>query len=414
MQHGATEMQAALHAMRKAALNAADPRLVLPPTLPPPPKGRVVVVGAGKAAALMAQVVNEAWAEIPLTGVVVTRYGHAVPAGRIQVLQAGHPVPDANSLAASEAILTAVTGLTPDDLVLCLISGGGSALLAAPRPGLDLATKQEITRALLASGAPIAEINAVRRQLSRIKGGGLAAAVGPARLVTLAISDVPGDSPADIASGPTVPPPPAEDWRAILARYAITAPDLPPFTQPATPQGPRAFQLIATPGMALTAAAESARAQNLTPLILGDALEGEARELARTLAGIALSCHRTGQPARPPCVLLSGGETTVTLHGPAGRGGRNTEFLLALALHLQGHPAIHALAIDTDGIDGTEDAAGASIGPDTLSRARALGLDARGMLDRHDSYSFFARMADLIVTGPTLTNVNDFRAILIL
>jgi len=403
-----------LRALFQAAIDAADPRHVLPPALPPPPAGRCVVVGAGKAAALMAQVVDQAWPDVDLSGVVVTRYGHAVPAGRITLLQAGHPVPDANSVAAADAVLAAPRGLGSHDLVLCLLSGGGSALLASPIDGLSLAEKQDITRALLASGAPIAEINAVRRQISSIKGGKLAQAVGPARLLTLAISDVPGDDPAAIASGPTVPPPPAAPWQAILARYAIAAPALPPAPTTTPPrQGPRDYRLIATPRAALDAAAAYARAQGVTPLILGDAIEGEAREAARVLGGIAQSCATHGHLARPPLVLLSGGETTVTTGPSPGRGGRNTEFLLALALHLNGAPAVHAIAGDTDGIDGTEDAAGAVIGPATLARAAAAGLDARGMLNRHDSYSLFAALDDLIITGPTLTNVNDFRAILV-
>jgi hydroxypyruvate reductase len=399
-----------------AALRAADPRLVLPPALPEKPRGRCIVVGAGKAAALMAQAVDAAWPDVALSGVVVTRYGHAAPgwAGRIEVLQAGHPVPDAASEIAARRIMAAVRGLAANDLVLVLISGGGSAVMALPAPGLALADKQALTRRLLASGATISEINAVRRHLSAIKGGRLAAAAAPARVVTLAISDVPGDEPTVIASGPTVPdagtPP---DVMAILERYGLV---LPPGVQPlpAVPYGAMEYRLIATPAMALAAAADAARREGVAPLILGDALEGEAREAGRVLAGMALSCRRHATPAPPRCVLLSGGETTVTLGAaPSGRGGRNTEFLLATAYQLRGTPGIWALACDTDGIDGTEDAAGAWAGPDLLERARGAGFDAADTLAQHDSYSLFKALNGLIVTGPTLTNVNDFRAILI-
>jgi hydroxypyruvate reductase len=386
---------------------------VLPPALPDKPAGRCVVVGAGKAAALMAQVVDAAWPDVALSGVVVTRYGHAVPAGRIEVLEAGHPLPDAASVSAAQRILAAVLGLTRDDLVLALISGGGSAVMSLPAPGLSLASKQAVTRALLASGATIGEMNAVRRSLSAIKGGRLAAAAVPARVVTLAISDVPGDDPLVIASGPTVQDHEAYDASEILRRYGI---QLPPGVQPAAPPvlGETDFRLIATPAMALRAAAEAAHTAGVTPLILGDALEGEARELGRVLAGIALSCRRHGTPAAPPCVLLSGGETTVTI-GPAGagRGGRNTEFLLSLALQLGGAQNVWAIACDSDGIDGTEDAAGAIATPTTLARAGAAGIDAGHALLAHDSYSVFSALGDLVRTGPTLTNVNDFRGILI-
>jgi len=311
--------------------------------------------------------------------------------------------------------MAAVGGLSPADLVLCLLSGGGSAVLALPVPGLTLAEKQRVIRALLRSGADIAEINAVRRALSAIKGGKLANAVGDAELVTLAISDVPGDDPAVIASGPTVEPVPGESAAAILARYGIAPPPvLAADPSTAAPTGKRAFHLIASPRASLAAAARLAMAEGITPLILGDALEGESRQLARVLAGIARGCQTHGLPRPPPCVLLSGGETTVTLGAAAaGRGGRNTEFLLALACQLAGRPGITALAGDTDGIDGTQDAAGALITPTTLARARQAGLDPSAMLDAHDSYSLFATVGDLIVTGPTLTNVNDFRAILV-
>ncbi len=404
------EEAALLRHLFQAALHAADPRHVLPPALPEKPRGRCVVVGAGKAAALMAQCVDLAWPETRLSGAVVTRYGHAVPAGRIAVLQAGHPVPDAASEAAARRMLAEVRGLTSDDLVLALISGGGSAVMALPVPGLTLEAKQAITRTLLHSGATIAEINTVRRHLSAIKGGRLAAAATPARVVTLAISDVPGDDPFTIASGPTVTD--ATDpatVTAILARYGVVLPDgvhpLPP-----PPSTLADYRLIATPGMALQAAAAAARAAGITPLILGDALEGEAREAGRLMAGMALSCQRHHTPARPPCVLLSGGETSVTMAGGGGRGGRNTEFLLALCCQLRGAPGIWALACDTDGIDGTEDAAGAWAGPDTLA---ASGMDAPAALAAHNSYEVFLASGGLIKTGPTLTNVNDFRGILI-
>jgi glycerate 2-kinase len=411
-----------LRSLFDAALAAADPRMVLPPALPPRPKGRCVVVGAGKSAALMAQIVDQAWPDVALSGVVVTRYGHTLPgalAGRIAVLQAAHPVPDAAGERAARCILAAVAGLGPDDLVLALISGGGSALLALPAPGLTLADKQAVTRLLLHSGATIADMNAVRRHLSAIKGGRLAAACGAARVVTLAISDVPGDDPAMIASGPTWigSAPPADLAPDALVRLGLPRGFAP---APAPALRPRdRFVCIATPAMSLHAAAQAARAQGVTPLILGDALEGESRELGRVMAGIALSCATHGRPAAAPVVLLSGGETTVTIgQTRPGSGGRNTEFLLALALQLarqpKGAPAkIAALACDTDGIDGTEDAAGAIVLADTLVRARSQGLDARAMLDAHDSYSLFAALGDLVKTGPTLTNVNDFRAVFI-
>ncbi len=413
-----------LRAVFDAAVASADPRRVLAAHLPAPPRGRVVVVGAGKSAAVMAQAVETAWPEVPLSGLVVTRYGHAVPTRRIEVVEAAHPVPDAAGEAAARRILGLVQGLRPEDLVLALISGGGSALLALPAPGVTLADKQAINRALLASGATIGEMNTVRKHLSAIKGGRLAASARPAPLVTLAISDVPGDDPAVIASGPTVPDPSTtEDARAILARYRITPPPgVAAHLAGADAETPKSgalpdatFQLIATPALALAAAAARAREAGLAPLILGDALEGESRELGTVLAGIATSVRRHGQPLARPALLLSGGETTVTLAADAapGRGGRNTECLLGLAVALAGAPGIFALAGDTDGIDGTEDAAGAILTPDTLARARAHGLDPRAMLAAHDSYGLFAALGDLVVTGPTLTNVNDIRAVLI-
>jgi hydroxypyruvate reductase len=405
---------ALLRQLFEAALRAADPALVVPASLPEKPAGRCVVVGAGKAAASMAAAVDRAWPNVAVSGVVVTRYGHAVPAGRVEVLQAGHPVPDANSEAAARRILAAVQGLRAEDLVLVLISGGGSSVMALPAPGMALAEKAAMTAALLRSGASIAEINAVRRHFSSIKGGRLGAAAVPARVVTIAISDVPGDDPAAIASGPTVADPTDDAAvRAILGRYGIGVPATArPLPAPRDVAGE--FRLVATPLMALQAAADAARAAGVAPLILGDALEGEAREVGRVLAGVAVSCRRHGTPTAAPSVLLSGGETSVTLgFEGGGRGGRNTEFLLALALQLDGAAGIFALACDTDGIDGYGDAAGAIVTPTTLARAGAARLDPRGMLEAHDSYSLFSALGDLVVTGPTLTNVNDFRAILI-
>jgi len=413
----------ALRAAFDAAVAAADPLMVLARHLPDRPAGRCIVIGAGKSAAVMAAALEDAWPEVPLTGVVVTRYGHAVPTRRIEVLQSSHPVPDEHGEAAARRILQTVTGLHADDLVLALISGGASALMPLPAPGLTLADKQAINRALLASGATISEMNAVRKHLSGIKGGRLAAAAAPARLVTLAISDVPGDDPAVIGSGPTVPDPTTfAEVRAIIARYGITpspavaarlAKDDDETPKPGSL--PRTeFRLIATPAMALHATAEAARGHGLVPLILGDALEGESREMGTVMAGIARSVRTHGFPLPAPAMLLSGGETTVTLgHGPAGRGGRNTEFLLGLAVALAGAAGIWAIAGDTDGIDGTDDAAGAIVSPDTLARARAAGLDARAVLAAHDSYRLFDAIGDLVRTGPTLTNVNDVRAILI-
>ncbi len=407
------------------AVAAADPARCVPPHLPPPAKGRTVVVGAGKAAAAMAQAVEDHWSGDPqqLSGLVVTRYGHGVPCRRIEVVEAGHPMPDEPGREAAQRILETVSGLGPDDRVLALISGGGSALLALPAPGITLADKQAVTRSLLACGATIGEINCVRRHLSAIKGGRLALAAAPAEVVTLAISDVPGDDPATIASGPTLPDPTTcADALAILERHRIDAPEavrqLLRHGDGETPKpGDARFArctttIVASAQMALEAAAKAARAAGIAPVILGDAIEGEAREAARVLGGIALSCARYGVPAAAPCVLLSGGETTVTLTGK-GRGGRNSEFLLSLALALDGHPQIHAIACDTDGIDGSENNAGAELSPETLARARSLGLDARARLADNDAWGFFAALDDLVVTGPTRTNVNDFRAILV-
>ncbi|MGF1611468.1 MAG: glycerate kinase [Kiloniellales bacterium] len=421
-----SEPRALLRRLFDAALAAADPAKVVPKHLPPPPEaGRSIVIGAGKAAGAMAKAVEDHWSGgSPPQGLVVTRYGHAAPCRHIEVVEAAHPVPDAAGRAVAERILAMVQGLRAEDLVICLISGGGSALLALPAPGLSLDDKQAVNRALLRSGADIGEMNCVRKHLSAIKGGRLAAAAAPARVVSLLISDVPGDDPAVIASGPTVPDPTCfADARAILAKYGIEPPpavrarleraeDETP--KPGDPRLARSeLVMIARPQDSLEAAAAAARAAGVAPLILGDAIEGEAREVARVMAGMALHCAREGQPAQPPCVLLSGGETTVTVRGQ-GRGGRNAEFLLALAVALNGAPGIHAIACDTDGIDGTEDNAGAIIGPDSLERAARAGLDAKARLADNDGYGLFAALDDLIVTGPTLTNVNDFRAILVL
>jgi glycerate 2-kinase len=415
--------RSALRTLFEAAVAAADPRKVLAAHLPPRPKGHCVVVGCGKSAAVMAAALENAWPDIALEGTVVTRYGHAVPTRRIEVIEASHPVPDANSERGAQRLLERVRGLGPDDLVLALISGGGSALCAASAPGLTLADKQAINRALLASGATITEMNCVRKHLSAIKGGRLAAAAHPARVVTLAISDVPGDDPAVIASGPTVPDPTTfADARAIIARYGIEPPaSVAARLAQAADETPKPgelpnteFDLIATPMMALTRMADTARGLGLTPLVLGDALEGEAREIGTVMAGITRSIRAHGQPLPPPAVVLSGGETTVTIgRGPAGHGGRNTEFLLSLAVALDGAADIWAIAGDTDGLDGMDDIAGAIVTPDTLSRARANGIDPRAVLAGHDGHTLFDTIGDAIRTGPTLTNVNDVRAILI-
>ncbi len=416
--------RAALRALFDTAVAAADPRAVLAAHLPPKPtRGRCIVVGGGKSAALMAAALEDAWPDVAMEGVVVTRYGHAVPTRRIQVIEASHPVPDANSQRGALALLDRVRGLGPDDLVIALMSGGASALLAAPAPGITLEDKQAINRALLACGANIAEMNAVRKHLSAIKGGRLAAAAAPARVVTLAISDVPGDDPAVIGSGPTVPDATTfADARALIARYGI-APSAAVAARLAqdddeTPKPgslPNAeFRMIATPMMALRAMADAARGMGLTPIILGDALEGEAKELGTAMAGIARSIRAHGEPVAGPAVLLSGGETTVTLGpGPYGEGGRNTTFLLGLTVALNGAPGIWAMAGDTDGVDGMAEIAGAIATPDSLARLRATGRDPRAMLAGHDSHSAFGAIGDLIVTGPTLTNVNDIRAILV-
>jgi len=404
-----------LRRLLDAALASAQPAQCLAPHLPEPPAGRTVVVGAGKAAATMARAVEDHWSG-PLEGLVVTRYGHRVPTARIEVVEAAHPVPDAGGREAAARILSLAEGLSADDLALCLISGGGSALLTLPAPGIELADKQAMTGALLRSGAAIDEINCVRKHLSAIKGGRLGAACHPARVVSLLISDVAGDDPAVIGSGPTVPDPTTfTDALDVLRKYGIAEPaavvrHLERGLEETPKEGdPRLAEaetrMVATPAMALAAAAEAAREAGYEPLVLGDALEGEARALAREHARLA-------REAAPGTVLLSGGEATVTVTGE-GRGGPNAEYALALALALDGAPGVFATACDTDGIDGTEDNAGALVTPDTLSRAREAGEDAAGRLAANDAYGFFARIDDLVMTGPTLTNVNDFRAILV-
>ncbi|EYC50501.1 hydroxypyruvate reductase [Hylemonella gracilis str. Niagara R] len=453
-----TQPREFLQLLYQTAVRRALPLHTMAAHLPPPPSrasgGRTIVIGAGKAAGAMAQAVEALWPahagpDAPLEGLVVTRYGHTPPRPsglpqRIEVVEAAHPVPDAAGMVAAQRILQTVQGLTADDLVLCLISGGGSALLTLPAEGLTLADKQRINRELLASGANIGEMNCVRKHLSRIKGGRLAAACAPARVVTLTISDVPGDDPSVIASGPTVPDASScADALSILQRYRIA---LPPAVLTALEQGAyetpkpadpvfagQTVRLIATPKESLQAAAEAARelgkAIGLNAYILSDELEGESREVGKVHAALARFVAREGQPFARPCVILSGGETTVTVRPqPAevprgrgeipearpGRGGRAGEFCLGLALALQGQAGVWGLAADTDGIDGIEDNAGAFVTPDTLARAAALGLSAETHLDRNDSYGYFQALGDLLVTGPTHTNVNDFRALLVL
>jgi hydroxypyruvate reductase len=414
--------RALLRQMFDAAIASAQPALCVPPHLPAAPRGRLIVVGAGKASAAMARAVEQNWSG-PLCGLVVTRYGYAVPCERIEIVEAAHPVPDAAGMHAAQRMLERVGGLSEHDLVLCLFSGGGSALLPLPAPGLDLDMKQVVNRALLACGATISEMNCVRRHLSAIKGGRLAAACHPARVLTLLISDVPGDRPTDIASGPTVADPTTcADALAIVRRYGIELPGAVrevlesgrgESVKPGDARLARStLRMIATPQMALEAAAQVARTAGVAAHILGDAIEGEARDVGKVFAAIATQVAERNQPFAAPCVLLSGGETTVTVRG-GGRGGRNVEYLLSLAIALDGHPRIYALAGDTDGVDGQEEIAGGYIGPDSLARAWALGLRPKDMLDDNDGHGFFGALGDSVITGPTLTNVNDFRAILI-
>ncbi|MBK1685349.1 glycerate kinase type-2 family protein [Rhodoferax fermentans] len=417
-----TQQRALLRQMFDAAVAAAQPALCLPPHLPPPPKGRTIVIGAGKASAAMARALEDHWPG-PLEGLVITRYGYEVPCQRIEIVQAAHPVPDAAGLQATQRLRDLVTGLTADDLVIALISGGGSSLLVAPGEGLTLQDKQAVNAALLASGASISEMNCVRRHLSDIKGGRLGATCHPAKVLTLLISDVPGDNPMDIASGPTVgDSSTCADALAIVQRYQIKLPSAARALldsgagETIKPGDPRlahsVVKLVTTPQIALQSAAQVAQAAGFTPHILSDSLEGESRDVAKVLAGLTHQVVRQGQPFPAPCVLLSGGETTVTLRG-TGRGGRNVEFLLALGIALAGTPGVYALAADTDGVDGAEEIAGALLTPDTLARAWALGMNPRSYLDNNDAHSFFQTLGDSVVCGPTLTNVNDFRAILI-
>jgi glycerate 2-kinase len=420
-----------LRALYDAAVARALPGEVTGRFLPAPPKGKTIVLGAGKAGGAMAEAVDRLWpADAPLSGLVVTRYDHIPPAykskpGRLEIVEAAHPVPDEAGRRAAQRITELAQGLSADDLVLCLISGGGSALLSLPAEGITFEEKQAINKALLNSGAAIDEMNCVRKHLSRIKGGRLAALCAPARLVTLLISDVPGDEPAVIASGPTVPDPSTcADALAILRRYAIEVPaaarqglESGAFETPKP--GDKAFDgnevhMIATPQQSLEAAAALAREAGIEAHILSDEMEGESREVGKVQAALARAVARRNAPFAKPCVILSGGETTVTVKAKGGRGGRATEFLLGCAIALQGEPGVHVLAADTDGIDGIEDNAGAIVTPDTLARARAQGLKAAEYLDRNNAYNFFKPLGDLVVPGPTFTNVNDFRALLLL
>ena len=431
-----TEPRKFLDYLFQSAVTRSLPLHNMAAYLPKPPRGRTIVIGAGKAGGSMAQAVEALWpADAPLEGLVVTRYHHVPPRieglpQRIEVVEASHPVPDASGLAAAQRILAMVQGLTANDLVLCLISGGGSSLLALPAEGLSLEEKQVINKELLASGASIGEMNCVRKHLSRIKGGRLAVACAPARVVTLTISDVPGDDPSIIASGPTVPDASScAEAVAILQRYGIEVPGAirDQLAQGAleTPKpGDAVFDghevhMIATPQQSLEAAAETARAAGLAAYILSDEMEGESREVGKVHAALARAVALKGQPFQKPCVILSGGETTVTIRKQApgtlrGRGGRAGEFCMGLALALQGQAGVYALAADTDGIDGVEDNAGAFVAPDTLPRALAAGMKLDTYLDRNDAYGYFERLGDLVVSGPTYTNVNDFRALLIL
>ena len=418
-----------LRALFDAAVARALPEVVMREHLPPPPKGRTLVLGAGKAGGSMAAAVDALWPDdAPLSGLVVTRYGHVPPpykgGGRIEVVEASHPVPDEAGREAAKRIVELTRGLTADDMVLCLVSGGGSALLSLPAAGVTLEDKQAINRALLKSGAAIDEMNCVRKHLSAIKGGRLGAMCAPARVVTLLISDVPGDDPAVIASGPTVPDPTTcADALGVLARYGIEVPaairdglasgrfETP---KPGDPRfADRSVRTIATPHQSLEAAAALARRAGIAAHVLSDEIEGESRDVAKVHAALAREVARRGSPFAKPCVILSGGETTVTVKSRGGRGGRASEFLLSCAITLQGEKGVHVLAADTDGIDGVEDNAGAIVAPDTLARAEAVGRQARDFLDRNDAYGYFSAIGDLVVTGPTFTNVNDFRAMLI-
>ena len=410
-----------------AAVAAADPLRIVPPHLPPPPRGRTVVVGAGKAAGAMAKAVDDHWpADAPLDGLVITRYGHGMETRRIRVVEAGHPVPDERGEAAAREILALASGLAPDDLLLVLVSGGGSSLLSLPAGDIAMADLKAVTRDLLASGAPIQDMNTVRKHLSSIQGGRLAAATR-AGVLALVISDVTGDEPTHIASGPAAPDPSTfAQALQILARFGVTPPasvqrhlsqgDAGAIGETPKP-GDGAFarvenRVIATAHASLMAAAAHFRARGIAPMVLGDSVTGESREVAKVFAAIARQVREHGHPMAPPLAIVSGGETTVTLRGK-GRGGRCSEFLLSLAVELAQQRDTWAIAADTDGIDGSEDNAGALLAPDSIPRALALGLRPRLMLDANDGYGFFAALGDLVVTGPTRTNVNDYRAILV-
>ena len=423
MKMSAAEREQLLEKMFAAAVDAALPNNILQGFMPATPRGRTLVVGAGKASAAMARAFEDNWSGTELTGLVVTSYGHEVDCQSIEIVSASHPVPDAAGQQAALRIVELVSDLTADDLVVCLISGGGSSLLSLPAEGLTLEDKQQINRALLRSGANIKEMNCVRKHLSAIKGGQLARAVAPATLRTLLISDVPNDDLDVIASGPTVPDPTTyADALAILQKYSIEEPlSVVRHLRAAANETPKGDDevfdnctsvLIATPQRSLQAAAEVAREAGYTPLILGDSIEGEAAEVAKVHAGIAKQVLRHQQPVASPCVLLSGGETTVSVRGN-GRGGRNAEFALSLCVELGGSTGVFALVADTDGIDGSEDNAGVLAGPQTMARAESIALDAKAYLANNDAYSFFKALDQLVITGPTLTNVNDFRAILI-
>ncbi|MEK9752197.1 MAG: glycerate kinase [Rhodospirillaceae bacterium] len=417
--------KALLDRIFKAAVAAADPKLCVPLHLPEPPKGRTLVIGAGKASAVMAQAVEENWpADKALSGLVITRYGYAKPCTRIEIVEAAHPVPDQAGLDAARRMVDLVKGLGPDDLCLALISGGASALLTLPAPPLTLADKQAVNQALLRSGATITEMNCVRKHLSAIKGGRLARAAAPARLSSLLISDVPGDEPGVIGSGPTVPDPTTyADALAIVRRRGMKLPAaaqalLDAGADESPKPGDAAFantdvRMTARPAASLAAAEAVAAAAGFNVILLGDALEGEARDVAHEHADLARAIRAGNGPVKTPAVVLSGGELTVTMKGQ-GRGGPNGEYMLAMAIALDGAEGIHAIACDTDGIDGSEDNAGATIGPDTLARARAAGLDAAAFLAENDSYGFFEKTGDLVMSGPTYTNVNDFRALIVL
>ena len=422
--------RAFLRALYDAAVARAMPGQVMAESLPRPPQGRSVVIGGGKASGALAAALDALWpADAPLEGLVLTRYQHTPPAyaaqpGRIRVLEAAHPVPDEAGRLGALQMLEAVRGLGADDLVIALISGGGSALLSLPAAGLSFEDKQQVNRALLASGASIDEMNCVRKHLSAIKGGRLGAACAPARVLTLLISDVPGDTPEVIASGPTLPDSTTcADALAIVDRYRIALPSaaragLENGAYETPKPGDARFaghqlRMIATPQQSLQAAAVLARSAGIEAHILSDEMEGESREVGKVHAALARAVAQRGAPFAKPCVILSGGETTVTVKHKGGRGGRASEFLLGCAIALQGEAGVHVLAADTDGIDGVEDNAGAIVAPDTLARAAALGIKPADFLDRNDAYNFFARLDDWVVTGPTFTNVNDFRALLV-